>query len=245
MTNALWPYWYPSTKFIFFSAILFPSGTRVMCCWEGIAQWTVWQATCHLYKVKVLTKYANWFHQATNNTDFKLLPWLFNSGCRVVKQQAELAETTDMLQSFLQSAEKKSRCSSAFYIAFTLVCGQENWCWLWSSTPIIFLTSSKFIVLHIVHRNYKLVTLIFFLAFMYLFTGFQEHVTVSRKKSHLDVDIQKHQKDTAILQLWNWAQSTPLHACSFERVGIYVEHFSLLESMALWENGACNVHLFR
>lgn len=130
MTNALWPYWYPSTKFIFFSAILFPSGTRVMCCWEGIAQWTVWQATCHLYKVKVLTKYANWFHQATNNTDFKLLPWLFNSGCRVVKQEAELAETTDVLQSFLQSAEKKSRCSSAFYIAFTLVCGQENWCWL-------------------------------------------------------------------------------------------------------------------
>lgn len=121
MTNALWPYWYPSTKFIFFSAILFPSGTRVMCCWEGIAQWTVWQATCHLYKVKVLTKYANWFHQATNNTDFKLLPWLFNSGCRVVKQEAELAETTDVLQSFLQSAEKKSRCSSAFTLP-------SHWC---------------------------------------------------------------------------------------------------------------------
>lgn len=176
-------------KFIFSSAILFPSWTRGICCREGIAQWTVWQATCHLYKVQVLTKYASWFHQATNNTDFKLLPWLFYRGCRAVKWQAELAETTGMLQSFLQSAERKSRCSSVFYTAFTLVCGQENWCWPWSSTLIIFLTSSKFIVLHIVHRNYKLVTLISFLPFMYLFIELEEHVTASRKKSHLDVDV--------------------------------------------------------
>lgn len=190
-------------KFIFSSAILFPSGTRVICCREGRAQW---QATCHLYKVQVLTKYASWFHQATNNTDFKLIPWLFYRGCRAVKWQAELAETAGMLQSFLQSAERKSRCSSVFYTAFTLVCGQENCCWPWSSTPIIFLTSSKFIVLHVVHRNYKLVTLTFFLPFMYPFTEL-EHVTVSRKKSHLDADAQKHQKDAAILQLWNWAQS--------------------------------------
>lgn len=104
-------------------------------------------------------EYTNWFHQVAINTTFKLLPWFFYSSCKVIKWQAELAETTGILQSFLQSTEEKSRCSSAFYIAFTLVCGQENQYWPWSSTPIIFLTSTKFIVLHIIHRNCKQVKL--------------------------------------------------------------------------------------
>lgn len=82
--------------------------------------------------------------------------WLFYNGCRVIKWQAEPAETTNMLQSLLQSTEKENQLLLSHLLCIHIGLWSM---WPWSSTSIFLLTSTMFIVLHIVHRNYEQVEL--------------------------------------------------------------------------------------
>jgi len=51
------------------------------------------------------------------------------------------------------------------------------------------------------------------------------HTATSRKKTCLDVNVQRHQKGTVSLQLLIWTLSPPLHASNFEHVWILREIF--------------------
>lgn len=142
---------------------------------------------------------------------------------------------------------RKNRCSSATSIAFMLVCGPDIQCWAWPSTLIMFLTSTMFIVLHIVHRNYKGTKLnkdwgFFYISFTFFVTLKNMQITINMKKSCLDVKVQRYQKYTVSLQLLIWILSTPLHACCFEHVCILSRIFGILAPAALQKNDEYNVY---
>lgn len=148
---------------------------------------------------------------------------------------------------YYRAQRRKNRCSSATSIAFTLVCGPDIQCWPWPSTLIMFLTSTMFIVLHIVHRNYKRTKLnkdffSSYISFTFFVTLKNMQITVNRKMSCLDVKVQKYQKDTVSLQLLIWILSTPLYAYCFEHVCILCRIFGILAPAVLQENDAYNVY---